>query len=119
MRILVAEDNRVNQLVVSKMLGSTGADLHFVPDGAQAVEAYKAGECDLILMDLSMPVLGGLEATRQIRAYEKASERPACKIIAVTANAQPSDAEACMAAGMDDFLSKPFRKGDLISIIEW
>ena len=119
MKILVAEDNRVNQLVVSKMLGSTGANLQFVPDGAQAVEAYKSGECDLILMDLSMPVLGGLEATRQIRAYEKAEDRPACKIIAVTANAQPSDAEACMAAGMDDFLSKPFRKGDLISIIEW
>lgn len=119
MKILVAEDNRVNQLVISKMLGATGADLQFVPDGAQAVEAYKSGECDLILMDLSMPVLGGLEATRQIRAYEKAQDRPACKIIAVTANAQPSDAEACMAAGMDDFLSKPFRKADLISIIEW
>ncbi|MFY0662451.1 MAG: response regulator [Shimia sp.] len=119
MRILVAEDNRVNQLVISKMLGPTGANLQFVPDGQQAVDAYKAGECDLILMDLSMPVLGGLEATRQIRAYEKDVARPACKIIAVTANAQPSDAEACMKAGMDDFLSKPFRKGELISIINW
>ncbi len=119
MKILVAEDNRVNQLVISKMLGPTGADLQFVPDGQQAVDAYKAGECDLILMDLSMPVLGGLEATRQIRAYEKDIDRPACKIIAVTANAQPSDAEACMAAGMDDFLSKPFRKRELISMIEW
>ncbi len=66
-----------------------------------------------------MPVLGGLEATRQIRAFEKDVARPACKIIAVTANAQPSDAEACMKAGMDDFLSKPFRKGELISIINW
>lgn len=119
MKILVAEDNRVNQLVISKMLGPTGADLQFVPDGKQAVDAYKAGECDLILMDLSMPVLGGLEATRQIRAYEKNVDRPACKIIAVTANAQPSDAEACIEAGMDDFLSKPFRKGELISIIAW
>ncbi|WP_294230206.1 response regulator [uncultured Shimia sp.] len=119
MEILVAEDNRVNQLVIRKMLAPTGAELHFVPDGQQAVDAYKAGQCDLILMDLSMPVLGGLEATRQIRAYEKDVKRPACKIIAVTANAQPSDAEACMQAGMDDFLSKPFRKGELISIIEW
>lgn len=116
-KILIAEDNRTNQLVVRKMLDPTGAELHFVPDGQQAVEAYKAAGCDLILMDLSMPVLGGLEATRQIRAFEKDAARPACKIIALTANAQPSDVEACMAAGMDDFLSKPFRKGELLSAV--
>lgn len=116
-RILIAEDNRTNQLVVGKMLGATGAQLQFVPDGQQAVEAYKSGDCDLILMDLSMPVLGGLEATRQIRALEKGMARPACRIIALTANAQPSDTAACLEAGMDDFLSKPFRKGDLLSII--
>ncbi len=116
-KILIAEDNRTNQLVVRKMLDPTGAELHFVPDGQQAVDAYKSGGCDLILMDLSMPVLGGLEATRQIRAFEKDAARPACKIIALTANAQPSDAEACMAAGMDDFLSKPFRKGELLSAV--
>ena len=62
-------------------------------------------------------MVGGLEATRQIRAFEKDAARPACKIIALTANAQPSDAEACMAAGMDDFLSKPFRKGELLSAV--
>ncbi|MFY0662452.1 MAG: response regulator [Shimia sp.] len=117
LKILIAEDNRTNQLVVSKMLGPTGADLRFVPDGQQAVDAYKAGGCDLILMDLSMPVLGGLEATRQIRAFEKDAARPACKIIAVTANAQPSDAKACLEAGMDEFLSKPFRKCELISAV--
>ncbi|WP_412555672.1 ATP-binding protein [Shimia sp. MIT1388] len=116
-KILIAEDNRTNQLVVRKMLDPTGAELHFVPDGQQAVDVYKATGCDLILMDLSMPVLGGLEATRQIRAFEKDAARPACKIIALTANAQPSDAEACMAAGMDDFLSKPFRKGELLSAV--
>lgn len=116
-KILVAEDNRTNQLVVSKMLAPTEAELWFVPDGQQAVDAYKAGGCDLILMDLSMPVMGGLDATREIRAFEKDVARPACKIIALTANAQPSDAEACLDAGMDDFLSKPFRRGDLISMI--
>ncbi|WP_294230203.1 ATP-binding protein [uncultured Shimia sp.] len=116
-KILVAEDNRTNQLVVSKMLGPTEAELQFVPDGQQAVDAYKTGGCDLILMDLSMPVMGGLDATREIRAFEKDAARPACKIIALTANAQPSDAEACLDAGMDDFLSKPFRRGDLISMI--
>lgn len=116
-KILIAEDNRTNQLVVRKMLDPTGAELQFVPDGQQAVEAYKAGECDLILMDLSMPVLGGLEATRQIRAFESDLARPACKIIALTANAQPRDEAACLDAGMDDFLSKPFRKGELLSVI--
>lgn len=116
-KILIAEDNRTNQLVVRKMLGPTEADLRFVPDGQQAVDAYKAGTCDLILMDLSMPVLGGLEATRQIRAFERDFARPACKIVALTANAQPSDAEACFDAGMDDFLSKPFRKGELLSVV--
>ena len=116
-KILIAEDNRTNQLVVRKMLDPTGAELLFVPDGQQAVDACKADTCDLILMDLSMPVLGGLEATRQIRAFEKDAARPPCKIIALTANAQPSDAEACRAAGMDDFLSKPFRKGELISAV--
>jgi len=116
-KILIAEDNRTNQLVVGKMLGPTGAELQFVSDGKQAIEAYKSGNCDLILMDLLMPVLGGLEATRQIRAFEKDMARPACKIIALTANAQPSDTAACLDAGMDDFLSKPFRKGDLLSVI--
>jgi hypothetical protein len=116
-KILVAEDNRTNQLVVSKMLAPTEAELRFVPDGQQAVDAYKTGGCDLILMDLSMPVMGGLDATREIRAFEKSVARPACKIIALTANAQPSDAEACLDAGMDDFLSKPFRKRELLSMI--
>ena len=67
-------------------------------------------------MDVSMPVMGGLEATELIRAYEADNQMDACPIIALTANAQPSDAEACLAAGMTDFLSKPFRKDDLIGV---
>ena len=115
MRILVAEDNKTNQLVVKKMLGSTGAALHFASDGQQALETYKQGGWDLILMDLAMPVLGGLEATRLIREYERKSQNPECRIVALTANAQPSDAKKCFAAGMNGFLTKPFRKADLLS----
>lgn len=117
-RILVAEDNMTNQLVVKKMLKKTGADLRFAANGQQAVEAYKASGCDLILMDLSMPILGGLEATRMIRQYEQDTHHPECRIIALTANAQPSDAEACLAAGMNDFMTKPFRKSELMARIQ-
>ncbi|UWQ61386.1 response regulator [Leisingera caerulea] len=117
MRILVAEDNRTNQLVVRKMLKSTGAELRFAGNGQIALDAYKADGSDLILMDLSMPVLGGLEATRLIRKHEQQAELPECPIIALTANAQPSDVEACLAAGMNDFLSKPFRRHELLERI--
>ncbi|SMP25274.1 ATP-binding protein [Shimia sagamensis] len=117
-KVLVAEDNRTNQLVVKKMLAPTGADLAFVEDGQQAVRTYEAEAWDVVLMDLLMPVMGGLEATREIRAFEKGADRPACKIIALTANTQPSDIDASLEAGMDDFLSKPFRKHELLSIID-
>lgn len=116
-RILVAEDNKTNQLVVWKMLETTGADIRIVENGRSAVEAYQDRGCDVILMDLSMPVMGGVEATRAIRRYEKAQAQRECKIIAVTANAHPSDSEACFAAGMNEFLSKPFRKNDLLDLI--
>lgn len=118
LKILVAEDNKTNQLVVKKMLKLTGANLHFVSNGLQAFEAYKSGEWDLILMDLSMPVLGGLEATRMIRNYEKETQYPECRIIALTANAQPSDAEACLSAGMNSFMTKPFRKAELLAQVQ-
>nr|WP_302480782.1 response regulator [Leisingera sp. ANG59] len=117
MRILVAEDNRTNQLLVRKMLKSTGADLRFAGTGQIAVELFESEGADLILMDLSMPVLGGLDATRRIRTHEREAGLPECPIVALTANAQPSDVEACLAAGMNDFLSKPFRKNELLARI--
>lgn len=115
LRVLIAEDNKTNQLVLRKMLKSSGADLYFAENGQLAVDFYMSRPRDLILMDLSMPVLGGLEATRLIRAHEKASGLAECPIVALTANAQPSDVEACLAAGMNDFLAKPFRKNELLA----
>ncbi|WP_412555671.1 ATP-binding protein [Shimia sp. MIT1388] len=117
LRVLVAEDNKTNQLVVKKMLAPTEAELTFVEDGQEAVAAFKAGDWDVVLMDLLMPVMGGLEATRKIRALETERDQKPCKIIALTANTQPSDIDASLEAGMDDFLSKPFRKRELLSMI--
>lgn len=114
-RVLIAEDNKTNQLLLRKMLKSSGADLQFAGNGQIALDLYKSDPNDLILMDLSMPVLGGLETTRLIRAYEKATGLAECPIVALTANAQPSDVEACLAAGMNDFLAKPFRKNALLA----
>jgi len=117
MRILVAEDNKTNQMVVEKMLRNSGADLHFSENGALAFEAYLAGQYDLILMDLSMPVMGGLETVRKIRQHEDATGQPKSKIIALTANAQKSDVKACSDIGMNGFLSKPFRKHELLACL--
>lgn len=116
-KILIAEDNQTNQLVANRMLSPTGATLVFAENGVKAIEQFKEFNPDLILMDLSMPVLGGLEATRLIRQFENETQKAACRIVALTANAQPSDVEACLSVGMDDFLSKPFRKSDLLSMV--
>ena len=116
-RILIAEDNVTNQLVLKKMLSKTGADLAFARNGHEAVDDFQNNKCDVVLMDMSMPVMDGLEATQQIRTWEQEWERPACPIIALTANAMRSDRERCIAAGMSDFLSKPVRKAELIEVI--
>ncbi|MCL6282383.1 ATP-binding protein [Ruegeria sp. 2012CJ41-6] len=110
MRLLVADDNKVNRLLISKFLKDVPLNLEFAHDGAQAVEAVQRNPPDLILMDVAMPVMSGLEAARMIRAGDGAQPR----IIALTANTFDSDRAACDAAGMDDFLSKPIRRSDLM-----
>lgn len=117
LKVLVAEDNKTNQLVVEKMLSPIGVTLTFVDDGQQAVSACETASWDVILMDLLMPSMGGVEAARRIRDIERKTGRAACHIVALTANAQPSDIDASHEAGMDDFLSKPFRKRELFAAI--
>lgn len=116
--ILIADDNRTNRLLLSKLLSDLKDGLRFAKDGVEAVEAFSTDPPDLILMDMSMPRCDGLEATRRIRALEAArpSARPV-SIIALTANAFASDRERCLAAGMDGFLTKPIRRQDLLSAI--
>lgn len=106
-RVLLAEDNEVNQLVAVGMLTSLGYQSEVAPNGAEAVAAVERGGFDLVLMDVRMPVMDGLEATRRIRALPPPlGEIP---IVAVTANAMRGDEEACLGAGMNAYLAKPIR----------
>lgn len=113
-RILVAEDNPVNEKVVRMMIARLGAEIRVVGNGQLAVEQLtKDRDYDLVLMDVHMPVLNGLEATRQIREYERAHDLSPIPIIAMTASALTRDRENCKAAGMNDFMSKPVKRQDL------
>ncbi|RYG46166.1 response regulator, partial [bacterium] len=109
MSVLVAEDNPINQLVIRHLLTGLTDRLDLVEDGAAAVAAAAANDYDLILMDCLMPVIDGYEATRQIRRQEsdKGVRTP---IVAITANSTEDDRAACLAAGMDDFVTKPITK---------
>lgn len=105
LRVLVVEDNPVNQLVLKGLLKKQGFDVFTADNGAQAVELVKSTQLDVIMMDCQMPVMDGFEATRQIRALPSPGNQ--IPIIAVTANAMSQDRERCLQAGMNDYTSKP------------
>ncbi|OWW23100.1 signaling protein [Noviherbaspirillum denitrificans] len=105
-RVLVAEDNRTNQMVAAGMLAMNGCECEFAANGREAVDAARRDRFDLILMDCSMPEMDGYEATAHIRTFEEPLGRRT-PIVAMTANTQPGDAEKCLAFGMDDYLAKP------------
>ena len=112
--ILVVEDDKMNRRLAEVMLKSIGVRVEFASNGLEAVEAIIPGKYAVIFMDMQMPVMDGLEATKKIRAKEAALRIP---IIALTANVLPGDIERCLAAGMDDYISKPFKKKDFINKI--
>jgi CheY-like chemotaxis protein len=114
LRILLAEDNAVNQKLALRLLQRMGHRADVVGDGAAAVQAVDAGGYDVVLMDVQMPEMDGLEATRQIRARWPDRE---IRIVGLTANAMAGDREACLAAGMDDYVSKPIRPDELAAAI--
>ena len=113
LKILTAEDNRTNQLVLSKMVASMAIELDFAANGREAVDKFSHADYDLILMDISMPEMDGLEATARIRADEAARGLPPVPIIALTAHAMSGDSERFLAAGMDHYLTKPIKKAVL------
>lgn len=113
--VLLVEDNPVNQTVIEAMLRSLGYQVCLVGDGAQAVHKASNFEYSAILMDCRLPIMDGYEATRQIRLLPNQLDTP---IIALTANALQGDREACLAAGMDDYLAKPFKRIDLQRILQ-
>jgi two-component system, sensor histidine kinase len=118
LRLLAAEDNLVNQRVLRALLEPIGVDPVIVGDGALALEAWRAQDWDVILMDVQMPVMNGLSAARAIRAEEAERGRPATPIIALTADAMAHQIDACVQAGMGHFVAKPIRVEDLYETIE-
>ncbi|KAI7945110.1 hypothetical protein MJO28_010805 [Puccinia striiformis f. sp. tritici] len=112
-KILLAEDNHVNQKVATKLLDMGGHKVEVVDNGELAVEAATNNTYDLVLMDVSMPTMGGLEATSLIRKHEADNHLDRVPIIALTAHAMLGDRERCIDAGMDDYVTKPLRKADL------
>lgn len=118
-RVLVAEDNQINQQVVASMLDVLGCEAALVSNGHEVLAALSHGSYDLILMDCQMPYMGGYEAARAIRRKEaESASELRTVIIALTANAMEGDREQCLAAGMDDYLGKPFNIAQLQSLLE-
>lgn len=113
-RILMAEDNSINQRVGKLILQRAGFPIDVVGDGNEAVAAHRESPYDLILMDCQMPTMDGFEASRHIRKLDG----PQPVIIAVTANALVGERERCLSAGMDDYLSKPFQAEQLVAIVK-
>ncbi|WP_040950661.1 response regulator [Gorillibacterium massiliense] len=116
LRILVAEDNEINRKVIQIVLERMGHPADYVETGQEVLEALKYNHYDLILMDMLMPVMDGIEATRQIHRDFADGGRPI--IIAMTASAMPEDERKCLEAGMDDYISKPFKIETVQSKIE-
>ncbi|PZQ59772.1 MAG: hybrid sensor histidine kinase/response regulator [Phenylobacterium zucineum] len=117
LRLLAAEDNPTNQQVLAAVLGSLGIEVHIVPDGKEAVEAWRTGAYDLILMDIQMPVMDGITAASTIREAERASNRRRTPIVALTANALTHQVEEYLAVGMDAHVAKPIEIAKLYDAI--
>lgn len=116
MQILLAEDNLVNQRLAIRLLEKQGHNVVATKNGREAVEAYSARPFDLVLMDIQMPEMDGLEATARIREQERATGTR-IPIVAVTANVMQSDRERCFAVGMDGYVPKPIRTEELFRTI--
>jgi len=115
--ILLAEDNRINQRLAIKLLEKFGHKVTLAVNGLEALEAWRAASFDVILMDIQMPKLDGLEATQEIRREENTHSLALTPIIALTAHAMKGDRERCLEAGMDGYLSKPLKRQDLYSTL--
>ncbi len=118
LRILMAEDNAVNAHLLTALLKRHGYVAEHVTNGTAALAAMEAREFDLVLMDVQMPEMDGLEATRRRRAREKETGCAPLLIAALTANVLAGAREECVAAGMDDYLSKPYQPSQLRSLLE-
>ncbi|MFS4583555.1 response regulator [Phaeobacter sp. C3_T13_0] len=116
-KLLLAEDNRTNQIVVSRMLKAAPIEVLIAANGEEAVAMFQEHHPDIVLMDMMMPVKDGIDATVEIRQLEQKLGAGRCPVVALTANALQSHREECLAAGMDDFLSKPINKKALLGAV--
>lgn len=117
LRVLIAEDNAVNRLMLKYALERFHCSVVAVANGLQAVEAVRGGGFDLAILDYQMPLLDGLGATSEIRRLEQTSHRARMPVIACTASAMKHECEACLQAGMDAVLTKPFRLDELQALL--
>jgi CheY-like chemotaxis protein len=117
LKLLVAEDNPMNRRVVELLLASSGLTITFAENGKEAVEKFSTGRYDLVLMDLQMPIMGGLAATRAIREWEAANGRVRTPILAVSANATDEHVQEAKEAGADDHVAKPIVRETLFEAI--
>ena len=118
LRVLLVEDNVVNQFVASSILHRCECEVTVVNDGREALAAYRDGEIDIILMDCQMPVMDGFEATREIRKREAERGLARTPIIALTANVLEADRDHCLNAGMDDYVAKPLKIEDIARVLQ-
>lgn len=114
--VLLVEDNAVNAMIATAMLTKLGCKVTPARDGEQAVEATKTQHFDLVLMDCNMPVMDGFEATKAIRALEQGGQARHL-IVAQTGDVSEGDREACLAAGMDDYIAKPIKTDELAALL--
>jgi PAS domain S-box-containing protein len=118
-RVLLVEDNLINQAVARTMLEKLGLEVVTAADGREGVESFTADpDVKIVFMDVQMPIMDGYEATRRLRDYETEHTLPRTPVVALTANAMAEDRDACLAAGMDDFLPKPITKEELRSVVD-
>jgi CheY-like chemotaxis protein len=119
LRVLVAEDSEVNLFVIRELLAGLGIEIAVAKNGEEALEAFKKNVFDLILMDIQMPVMDGLEATRHIRALQdEAGLHPQCAIVGLSAHAMSGDRERYLSEGMLDYLTKPIRTDALEAVLD-
>jgi CheY-like chemotaxis protein len=117
-RLLLVDDNELNAWLACRLLQASGFDVVLAANGAIAVDRWVHDRFDVVLMDCQMPVLDGYAATRQIREHERSSGRRRTPIIAITANTLSGDRQECLAAGMDDYVGKPYSFGDLRVVLD-
>lgn len=116
-RVLLVEDNLINQKITGMILKKEGCLVDLASNGAEGLKKYEENSYNLVLMDIQMPVMDGLEATRKIREFEKSNNSQHTLIIAVSSNALITDRENAMASGTDGFLAKPFKREELFQLL--